>query len=60
MSTTISQNVPTTTDGSELKIKVTELNQDKHVSFILEGVELAYVGTHSSWTWRAQKRGGKV
>lgn len=39
MATTLSQNIPTTTDGSELAVKITEYHAGK-VAFILDGVEL--------------------
>ena len=33
--------VPTTTDGSELRLKVSDLNKE-HIAFVLDGVDLAY------------------
>lgn len=46
MATILSQDVPTTTDGSELKIKVTHLDHER-VNFVLDGVELGQA-LHSS------------
>lgn len=45
MAAALSQNIPKTTDGSELAVKITEYHAGK-VAFILDGVELGWVEMH--------------
>lgn len=42
MSAPLSQDYPRSVNGSELKVKITEFDAKKNVSFVLEGVELGY------------------